>query len=113
MEIYPDLSLRCRLVDMGSVTLELVDRDADRRLWEAMMATHHPQGWAWAPGGQRRNWVCSSLGHLGGIGFCAASWHDKARDDFIGWSADARVANLSLMINNHRFYCCSAFAFTA
>ena len=103
MEIYPDLSLRCRLADIGSVTLELVDGDADRRLWEAMMATHHPQGWARAPGGQLRYWVCSSHGRLGGIGFSAASWHQKARDDFIGWSADARAANLSLVINNHRF----------
>ena len=35
--------------------------------------------------------------------FCAASWHQKARDEFVGWSADARVANLELMVNNHRF----------
>ena len=68
------------------------------------MATHHPQGWARAPGGQLRYWVCSSVhGRLGGIGFCAASWHQKARDEFIGWSADARAAQLRLMVNNHRF----------
>ena len=101
---YPDLSLRCRLADLGAVTLSPVSGDADRRQWEAMMATHHPQGWARAPGGQLRYWVCSSIhGRLGGIGFSAASWHQKARDDFIGWSADARTANLSLLINNHRF----------
>ena len=35
--------------------------------------------------------------------FCAASWHQKARDEFVGWSADARVANLQLMVNNYRF----------
>ena len=29
--------------------------------------------------------------------FCAASW--QARDEFVGWSADARVANLQLMVN--------------
>ncbi len=103
-EAFPDLSLRCRLTDLGSVTLELVDGDAERRLWQAMIATHHPQGWARAPGGQLRYWVRSSLhGRLGGIGFCAASWHQKARDDFIGWSADARTTNLPLLINNHRF----------
>ena len=104
IEAFPDLSLRCRLTDLGSVTLELVDGDAERRLWQAMIATHHPQGWARAPGGQLRYWVRSSLhGRLGGIGFCAASWHQKARDDFIGWSADARALNLPLAINNHRF----------
>ena len=104
IEGYPDLSLCCRLTDLGSVTLELIDGDAERRLWQAMIATHHPQGWARAPGGQLRYWVRSSRhGRLGGIGFCAASWHQKARDDFIGWSADARALNLPLAINNHRF----------
>ena len=101
---YPDLSLRCRLSDLGTVTLALVSGHVDRHQWEAMMATHHPQGWARAPGGQLRYWVCSSIhGRLGGIGFSSASWHQKARDEFIGWSADARAANLSLLINNHRF----------
>ena len=104
IDAYPDVFLRCRLADIGTVTLELVDGDAERRLWQAMIATHHPQGWARAPGGQLRYWVCSSRhGRLGGIGFCAASWHQRARADFIGWSADARTANLPLLINNHRF----------
>ncbi len=103
-EACPDLSLRCRLADLGAVTLEPVAGDGERRRWEATMAAHHPQGWARAPGGQLRHWVRSSVhGRLGGIGFCAASWHQKARDDFIGWSADARVANLPLLVNNHRF----------
>ena len=104
VEAYPDLSLRCRLSDLRAVALDLVDGDAERRMWQAMIATHHPQGWARAPGGQLRYWLCSSLhGRLGGIGFCGASWHQRARDDFVGWSTDARIANLSLLINNHRF----------
>ena len=37
----------------------------------------------------------------GWAAFCAASW--QARDEFVGWSADARVANLRRMINNNRF----------
>ncbi len=86
------------------MTLAPVDGSGERWLWEAMMATHHPQGWARAPGGPLRHWILSSChGRLGGIGFSAASWHQKARDDFIGWSADARVANLRLLVNNHRF----------
>ena len=103
-EAWPDRSLRCRLAALGTVTLEAVEGDGERRSWEAMMATHHPHGWARAPGGQVRYWVRSARhGRLGGIGFCAASWHQKARDDFIGWSPDARAANLSRLINNHRF----------
>ncbi len=69
-----------------------------------MMATHHPQRWMRPPGAQRCYWIVSSRhGRLGGIAFCAASWHQKARDEFVGWSADARVANLQRMVNNNRF----------
>ena len=68
------------------------------------MATHHPQRWTRPPGAQRCYWIVSSRhGRLGGIAFCAASWHQKARDEFVGWSADARVANLQRMVNNNRF----------
>ncbi len=101
---YPDCRLRCGLAELGQVLLEPVSGKADRRRWESMMATHHPRGWARAPGGQMRYWVCSAVhGRLGGIGFCAAGWHQKARDEFIGWSADARAANLGKVVNNHRF----------
>ena len=40
---------------------------------------------------------------LGGLCFTAASWHQKARDDYIGWTADARVSRLHEIVNNHRF----------
>ena len=51
-----------------------------------------------------RYWVRSE-GHgvLGGIGFGSATWQLRARDDWIGWSADARAANLGRVLCNHRF----------
>ena len=95
---FPDLSLRCGLAEIGEVTLEPTSGGADRQRWRSMMETHHPR--AQPPGAQLGYWIVSSRhGRLGGIGFCAASWHQKARDEFVGWSADARVANLQLMVN--------------
>ena len=100
---FPDLTLTCRLAELGVVTLEPVG-DADRGLWRAMMASNHPEGSSRMPGAQLRYWVRSSVhGRLGGIGFCAASWHQKARDAFLGWSPNARVANLGLVVNNDRY----------
>ena len=58
-----------------------------------MMATPRRQ----PPGAPLGYWIVSSR-RLGGIAFCAAGW--QARDEFAGWSADARVANLQL--NNNR-----------
>ncbi len=60
-----------------------------------MMATWHPE--ACAPGARVSYWITSS--RLGGLVFGAASWHQKARDDF--WSQGARV--LGEIVNNDRF----------
>ena len=96
--------LRCGLRDLGRVGLELVAEGDDRRSWDAMMEAWHPLGWHRAPGGQVRYWIRSSVhGVLGNVGFSAASWHQKARDNWIGWSADARAAHLALVLCNHRF----------
>ncbi len=100
---YPDRSLRCSLSALGKVTVEPVADDEQRRQWTSMMATHHPQGWARGPGGLFRYWIRSSrYGYLGGLNFSVASWHQKARDEFIGWSDEARVANLNRVLNNQR-----------
>jgi len=100
----PDTRLACALAALGPVSLDPVGADGDRRLWEAMMAARHPLGWARPPGGQLRYWI-RSAGHgvLGGIGFGSATWQLRARDEWIGWSADARAANIGRVICNHRF----------
>ena len=99
----PDPALRRPLADLGSLCLRLVEGAEDRRLWVAMMEAHHPQGWSRPPGVQVRYWIESSgYGVLGGMGFCPASWHQRARDRYIGWSADARIAHLDRVLNNHR-----------
>ncbi len=42
---YPDRALRGPLSALGEVTVEPVSGDEERRQWESMMRTHHPQGW--------------------------------------------------------------------
>ena len=100
----PDTRLVCLLEDLGPVSLDPVGGADDRRLWEAMMATHHPLGWARPPGGQMRYWIRAERhGTLSGIGFGSATWQLRARDEWIGWSADARATNIERVICNHRF----------
>lgn len=96
--------LRCGLRGLGRVGLELVAEGAERRSWDAVMEAWHPLGWKRAPGGQVRYWIRSSVhGVLGGVGFSSASWHQKARNEWIGWSAGARAAHLALVLCNHGF----------
>ena len=101
---FPDMSVTGPLESLGAVRIEPVSGDTDWRRWEAMMACHHPQGWARPPGGQLRYWIhAGAHGRLGGLCFAAAGWHQGARDRAIGWSADARAENLPKLIRNHRF----------
>ena len=103
-EDVPDTRLACAREDLGPVSLDPVGDAADRRLWEAMMEAHHPLGWARPPGGQLRYWIRSEChGVLGGIGFGSATWQLRARDAWIGWSADARAANIGRIVCNHLF----------
>ena len=100
----PDTRLTCSLEALGLVVLDPVGDAADRRLWEAMMEAHHPLGWARPPGGQMRYWIRSGgCDVLGGIGFGSATWQLRARDEWIGWSADARAATIGRVVCNHRF----------
>ncbi len=100
----PDRALAGTLEDLGEVTVEPVGAGEDKRLARSMMATWHPEGEARAPGARVRYWITSPRhGRLGGLVFGAASWHQKARDDFIGWSQGARVAHLGEIVNHDRF----------
>ena len=96
--------MRWRLADLGDVLLQAAGTREERRSWDAMMREWHPLGFRRPPGAQIRYWVCSSrYGRLGGLAFSAASWHQKARDEWIGWDACARARNLQRVICNHRF----------
>ena len=50
----PAITLTGPLSELGAWSLTSVTDGDDCRRWDAMMATHHPEGWARAPGGQVR-----------------------------------------------------------
>ena len=52
--------------------------------------------WNWrAANGQMKDMACLLFG--------SAAWKSAPRDDFIGWDADTRKANLNLLTNNMQF----------
>ncbi len=101
---FPDSDVVCALRDLGPVALDPVADAGDRRRWEAMVVSHHPAGWRRPPGGQVRYWIRAERhGILGGVGFAAAGIQLGPRDRVVGWSADARVANVGRVVHSNRF----------
>ena len=101
---FADSSVSCSHRDLGALSLDLVAAPEERRRWEAMIETHHPEGWRRPPGGQVRYWLRSErYGLLGGIGFTAAGIQLGPRDAVIGWSGDAHVVNIGKVVCNHCF----------
>ncbi len=69
-----------------------------------MMSQHHYLGSGPLCGAQLRYLIHSvGYGYLGGLAFSSAAWRVQARDQWIGWSPQAREQNLSSVINNSRF----------
>ena len=101
LEAYPTVALSCGLQELGDVRAEPV-APKDVKLWRSMMASHHPRGEGRHPGARLPYWIVSSRhGRLGGLSFCAAGWHQQARD--IGWTHRERAAHLGRIVNNGRF----------
>ncbi len=75
-----------------------------RRALRAMLTAHHPRGAPRHPGAGLCYWIHSAhLGRIGGLTFHLASWHQAARDGYVGGCDRARVANLRRVVNNSRF----------
>ena len=97
------VAVHAELSELGQVSVEPV-KAQERKSWTSMMHSFHPQGHPQLPGKALKYWIVSECyGCLGGLSFHAASWHEQARDAYIGWRGRARVDNLALVVNNARF----------
>lgn len=77
---------------------------AASRVWNELMEQYHYLGAGPLCGSQVRYLIRSAEGGwLGGLAFSAAAWKVKARDEWIGWSNEARQQQLNQIVNNSRF----------
>ncbi len=99
-------SLRCRLKTLGEIQLVSVESKNRplSRFWNDLMEAYHYLGSGPLCGAQVRYLIESSAyGWIGGLAFSAAAWRVAPRDQWIGWSEEARKANLTKVICNSRF----------
>ena len=78
--------------------------DPRSRLWNECIERYHYLGYKQLPGAQLRYFAHSADGFpLALLGFGAAAWKTRPRDQFIGWDHPTRERNLPLVVNNARF----------
>lgn len=98
----------CKLPAKGPVAgwgLRLVqdERDPLHRIWNGLMVREHPLGRSPLVGAQLRYLVECDLGIVGAFGFGPAAFHLQCRDQWIGWSVQARNQNRGQVIGLSRF----------
>jgi hypothetical protein len=103
--VYTPVRVRCELKELEPVSLVRVgggQRELSR-LWNSLIAQHHPLGYQPMAGAQVRYLIQSRHGWVGALGFGAAAWSLRDRDQYIGWSQRARRVNLPKVVCNWRF----------
>jgi hypothetical protein len=89
-------------VDLQKLSVDLVTKP-ESSLWNGYVARYHYLGHQLIPGAQLRYIVRAAGEVVALMSFGASAWKTKPRDDLIGWTADQRVKNLHLIVNNSRF----------
>jgi len=99
------LPVSCSLQELGSVTLVMVDNrlSKEAQTWKSLMKLHYLGDRLFCAG--LRYLVHSSVhGWLGALAFSPAAFRVSARDQYIGWNEQDRLANLDRVIGNSRFF---------
>jgi hypothetical protein len=100
----PEVS--CALEELGTVTVSLVTSRYCRnsKVARTLLQRYHYLGAGSLRGAQLRYVVSSSRwGDLGVLTFSSGAWAMEDRDEYIGWSEQARRANLQRVVSNDRF----------
>jgi hypothetical protein len=91
------------LAGLGALEIRQVRRTPDEVLFNALMAQHHYLGYS-QPVGEHLKYMVYAAGRpIAGMAWSSAPRHLGSRDRFIGWTAQARLANIRLLAYNTRF----------
>jgi hypothetical protein len=92
-----------KLNDVRPVTLAMVRRTPDERVYKSLIRQYHYLGYT-TPVGEHLEYLAFSKGRpIACIGWCSAPRHIGARDRYLGWNQKERMANLHKIVMNTRF----------
>lgn len=101
---FPRPAVSCSFKELGNVTLVLIDNrlSEEAGIWKSLMRLHY-LGDRLFCAGLRYLVHSTTQGWLGALAFSPAAFRVSARDRFIGWNDEGRLANLDRIIGNSRF----------
>lgn len=88
---------------LHGLALHPVIHEDQSSLYNALVERYHYLGFVAMAGAQMRYLIGWEQGWLGVLGFGAAAWQVRDRDQFIGWDHTQRKAHLHLIVANARF----------
>lgn len=97
----PGPQIRCRLRELGTVWLKVVEGEG-KRLWNEYVGRYHPLGYKQPFGYRMRYFVVCRQGPLGCLLFSGAAKSLGARDRWIGWTEIQRLQRLAWVVNLSR-----------
>ena len=98
-----DAALNMRLADLGTLEIRQVRRTPEEALFNALMQQHHYLGYTQPVGEQLKYMVFAQGRPVACMAWSSAPRHIGSRDKFIGWSKEARLANVRMLAYNTRF----------
>ena len=98
-----EAALNASLAELGTLEVRQVRRTPDEAVFNALMQQHHYLGYT-QPVGEHLKYMVFAQGRpIACMAWSSAPRHLGSRDRFIGWTAQARRANIALLAYNTRF----------
>jgi hypothetical protein len=95
--------LSMALAELGGLEVRPVRRTPDEAVFNGLMRQHHYLGYT-QPVGEHMKYMVFAQGRpIACLAWSSAPRHLGSRDRFIGWPAQARLANIRLLAYNTRF----------
>ncbi len=95
--------LRVSLAELGPLEVRQVRRTPEEAMFNSLLQQHHYLGYAQPVGEHLKYLVYAGGRPIACMAWSSAPRHLGSRDRFIGWSAQARLANIRLLAYNTRF----------
>ncbi len=95
--------IECGLKDLGPLQFRLVRRTPEEPLFNSLIEHHHYLGYTHPVGEQVKYMILAGERPVACLAWSSAARHLGPRDQFIGWSREARRRNIRFLAYNSRF----------